>query len=210
MGEVCTWGALDSHTMALEHVPSPTLAWAGPGLFLQNPDPTNLLLEGDSPSSTSCGQGGSSGRHRAVGVRLCLPMGYGGWRPRPAKMTRRTQISARTPHQCLDTHHTQEEGKRGTTPLSDSAQDIDPRLATEASGREVLQHPFRQEGRGGTATGAAQLCLQNLSLCQSWRILPGWPKWGGRKVGRETQCQSKGAVWFQSELALPLSPAPES
>lgn len=97
MGEVYTGGALDSHTMALEHVPSPTSAWAGPGLFLQNPDPTNLLLEGDSPSSTSCGQGGSSGRQGAVGVRLCLPMGYGGWRPRPAKMTRRTQISAHPP-----------------------------------------------------------------------------------------------------------------
>ena len=61
----------------------------------------------------------------------------------------------------------------------------------------------------GTAMGAAQLCLQNLSLCQSWRMLPGWPKWGGSKVGRETRSQSKGAaVWFQSELALPLSPHP--
>ena len=154
MGEVCTGGAPGSHTVALEHVSSPTSAWAGPGLFLQNPDPTNLLLEGDSPSSTSCGQGGSSGRRGAAGVRLCLPMGHGGWRPRPAKMTRRTQIS---PHPRSVPGHPPHSrvaaGRRGTTPLSDSAQDIDPRLATEALGREVLQHPFRQEDHGGDSHG---------------------------------------------------------
>lgn len=36
-------------------------------------------------------------------------------------------------------------------------------------------------------------------------MLLGWPKEGGEQ-GQESQPQSRGTVWFQSELALPLSP----
>lgn len=65
-------GGARSHTVALEHTSSPTSAWAEPGLFLQSLDPADLLFGDDSPSATSCGQGGYSGR-QGVGRGPALP-----------------------------------------------------------------------------------------------------------------------------------------